>query len=80
MPLEFLLHANRSTSFVKERTIRVLEDVPADSLNPNLYPGGFQNLLLNHAYVVAAPGDVRRKDQPHQAPPRSPEIVLWDGN
>ena len=63
MAHEFLLNADRSTRFVQERTIRVPEDMPTDIWNADLLSGGFQDLLLNHARVLAPASDMRREDE-----------------
>src|ERR1039458_3412909 len=84
VPHEFLLHTDGSARFVQEGTIRVPEDVPTNSRMANLLTGRLQNLLLNDARVVAAAGDVRRKDKPGRSgsPPIAQDLskcrIKWN--
>jgi hypothetical protein len=64
VPHEFLLDADWSTRLVQKGSVRVPEDMPADTGQADLLTGGLENLLLNHPRVVAIARDVGREDTP----------------
>src|ERR1700739_2772244 len=49
VPHQLLLYANRSASFVQERTVGVPEGVPAQSIDPDALALRLENLTLDDA-------------------------------
>src|ERR1039457_3804038 len=60
---EFLLHTNRSTRLVQERTIGVFVDVPTEFGKTDCFSGWLQDLQPDDARVVATAFDVGREDK-----------------